>query len=788
MPRMGFALLLALLAINTTLSSAASPKTLIHNRAFDHPKLPVTFEPNQGQAASDVRYLSRNSNSTVLLEVTGLTFLLKGHREDTIPDALQLHLVGANSAPQIQPGPLAPSVSNYFLGRDHDQWHVNVPNYSQLTYRSTYPGIDLVYYSRQGLMEYDFIVAPGSDPNLIRMQFSGARHVSLDADGGVSFGLVHHRLTMNLPFAYQTIRGVRHPVDARFVRTARNEYGFRLGNYDRSKELIIDPTLTYSTFLGGSDDEGIFGIGFDPEGNIYVAGETSSINFPDRHAAQPHLGGSYDAFVSKFDHTGKHLIYSTYLGGSNYDHAVGISVDEKGSVVLAGLTNSSDFPVVHPYQPNLGGSYDGFIARLAPSGAELVFSTYIGGTQFDGINDVAQDKAGNIYIAGSTSSSDFPVSSRAFQRVCDQGFIPDVCTSDAFIAKFNPTGSELLYSTYLGGSAYDTGAALAVDDTGAVYVAGQSSSRNFPTADPFQASLAGYANAWLTKISPDGEALLYSTYLGGNQFDAVNGIAVDPTHHAYLTGFTSSTNFPIHHPVQSSLLGQLNGFVAKFSESGTALDYSTYLGGNNQTYPFRISVDPTGAASVIGFTSSTNFPTIDPIQASFKGGAEDAFLSRFKPDGSGLAFSTYLGGTGDEYGYAITTDLTGALWIGGSTSSTNYPMVRAYQPKYGGGPFDAFLSRVSLSPLDSIAVLKAAINNLATAKEISTPLKQELAEELDRVSQAIHSSNVEGAREAIDCFEVEILIAAFEGQLSNVNTERLAVAGWDLHSLISEPH
>jgi hypothetical protein len=788
MPRIGFALLLAFLAMNTALSSAASPKALFRNRAFDHPKLPITFEPNQGQAASGVRYLSRNSNSTVLLDDTGLRFLLKGRREETIPDALQLHLVGANRAPQIQPGTLAPSVSNYFLGRDHDQWHVNVPNYSQLAYRSVYPGIDLAYYGQQGLLEYDFIVAPGSDPNLIRMQFSGALHASVNADGGVSLGLAHHRLTVSVPVAYQTIDGVRHPVNARFVRKAGNEYGFRLGDYDRGKELIIDPTLTYSTYLGGSDDEGIFGIGFDPEGNIYVAGETSSINFPGRHAAQPHLGGSYDAFVSKFDHTGKHLIYSTYLGGSNYDHAVGISVDEKGSVVLAGLTNSSDFPVLHPYQPNLGGSYDGFVARLAPSGAELVFSTYIGGAQFDGINDVAQDKAGNIYVVGSTSSSDFPVSSRAFQRTCDQGFIPDVCTSDAFIAKFNPPGSELLYSTYLGGSAYDTGAALAVDDTGAVYVAGQSSSQNFPTAHPFQAGLAGHANAWLTKMAPDGEALLYSTYLGGNQFDAVNGIAVDSTHHAYLTGFTSSTNFPTRHPVQSSLLGQLNGFVAKFSESGTTLDYSTYLGGNNQTFPFRISVDPTGAASVIGFTSSTNFPTVDPIQASFKGGAEDAFLSRFKPDGSGLVFSTYLGGSGDEFGYAITTDLTGALWIGGSTSSTNYPMVRAYQPKYGGGPFDAFLSRVSLRPVDSIAALKAAIINLDIAKEISTPFKQELSKELDRASQAIHSNNVEGAREAIDGFELEILIAAFEGQLSCVNSERLAVAGWDLRSLINEPH
>ena len=454
--------------------------------------------------------------------------------------------------------------------------------------------------------------------------------------------------------------------------------------------------LDYSTYLGGSgpgngDDYGR-AIALDPDNYAYVTGYVRSYDFPTVNPYQPIYSGGFDAFVSKFSPGGSSLVYSTYLGGgAGFDYGYGITLDSSNSAYVAGYTTDSNFPTVNPYQAShAGGFYDTFVSKLSSSGSNLLYSTFLGGNAYDQGQSIALDPDNNAYIAGYTDSTDFPTVNP--YQASQAG------TYDAFACKLSSTGSSLVYSTYLGGSGSSFGSGLALDSANSAYVTGSTTSTTFPTENPYQPSSAGSYDAFLTKLSSGGSSLVYSTYLGGNGTDYGLGPALDSANSAYVTGYTSSFNFPTENPYQASQASTGGGrdvFVSAFSSTGTSLLYSTYLGGSGGDYGWDLALDSANTAYLTGYTESPNFPTENPYQASFAEGTKDAFISAISSSGSLLLYSTYLGGSADDYGYGLALDSANSAYVTGYTYSSDFPTENPYQPAYAGGTYDAFVSKLS---------------------------------------------------------------------------------------------
>jgi hypothetical protein len=599
-----------------------------------------------------------------------------------------MKVVGGNPDPEVSGVEELPGKSHYFIGADPSRWQRDVPHYARVRYHEVYPGVDLVFYGRQGgRLEYDFVVSPGADPRRIRLRFDGAERKSLDEEGKLVLRVGEGRLEQHAPFAYQEVEGQRQQVVASYVLHRGGEVGFEVGPYDKARPIVIDPALEYSTYLGGSTDADYGrGIALDSAGNAYVTGGTSSADFPTLNPYQTDLGYE-DVFVTKFSPSGSGLVYSTYLGGSGYDSGYGIAVDGSGSAYVAGYTDSTDFPTLNPFQSDQG-DVDLFVTKLPPSGSSLVYSTYLGGSGNDsGLSRagaiIAVDASGSAYVTGYTSSKDFPTLNpyQAYQG-----------GADVVVTKLSPSGSSLVYSTYLGGSSTDFGSAIAVDGSGSAYVTGGTSSPDFPTLSPYQAYQGG-VDAFVTKLSLSGSSLAHSTYLGGGANDSGYAIGLDGSGSAYVTGYTDSTNFPTLNPYQTDQ-GGADVFVTKLSLSGSGLVYSTYLGGSAGDDVSGLAVDASGSAYVTGATLSTDFPTLNPYQTD-QGGA-DVFVTKLSPSGSGLVYSTYLGGSGSETGYGIAVEGSGSAYVTGHTDSTDFPTRNAYQASYG-GLTDAFVAKLAAS-------------------------------------------------------------------------------------------
>jgi uncharacterized repeat protein (TIGR01451 family) len=610
-------------------------------------KLPLSFERNQGQTDGRVKFLSRGSGYTLYLTAKEAVLALqktpsKGENQnakirnaglatDQLPrtsTVLRMRLEGANSAPKVRGLEQLPGKSNYFIGNDPTKWHTHVPNYARVQYEGIYPGVDLVYYGHQRQLEYDFVVAPGANPKSIRLAFEGAGQMKVGTEGDLVLSGEGGELRFQKPVVYQltggrdrtqTSEGVRTFIDGRYLLEGKSQVSFYLAAYDRSKPLVIDPVLSYSTYLGGSGDDWAFGIALDLAGNAYVTGFTNSTNFPTKGAFQGANAGGYDAFVTKLSPTGSALVYSTYLGGGGADQAYGIALDSAGNAYVTGLTNSTNFPTKNAFQGANAGGGDVFVTKLGPTGSALVYSTYLGGSGADYGYGIALDSARNAYVTGLTSSTNFPTKN-SFQGA-------NAGNSDAFVTKLSPTGSALVYSTYLGGSDNDQASGITLDSAGNAYVTGRTYSTNFPTKNPFQGANAGGYDAFVTKLSPIGSTLVYSTYLGGSGDDEATGIALDSARNAYVTGRTVSTNFPTQNPFQAANAGGTDAFVTKLAPIGSALVYSTYLGGNGDDLPYGIALDLAGNAYVTGLTNSTNFPTHIPFQGA-NAGRYDAFVSK----------------------------------------------------------------------------------------------------------------------------------------------------------------
>jgi hypothetical protein len=770
--------------------------------------LPLSFEVNNGQAGSDVQFLSRGKGYALFLGDGDAALALqkpvqkangKGQMERvehqerplslvtrasqmtmnqgavtndkelmTTDAILRMRLVGANpEAKSIGVDPL-PGKVNYFIGKDPSKWRTNIPTYARVRYQGVYPGVDLVYYGNQRQLEYDFVVAPGADPAAITLQLQtgnwkletgnsklgGAESkiqnrqskidapLRIDGNGDLLVNLEGGEVCFHKPVVYQPPEGpvaagspliTRHSslVEGYYRLDAENRVSFKLGSYDHRRPLVIDPTMVYSTYLGGSQLDVGYGLTVDSSGNAYVAGQTCSpatpasgafptLNPLPQNSPNPgdNTGAACDAFVTKLNATGTALVYSTYLGGTGGDYASGIAIDGTGDAYVVGFTNSTDFPTtVGVFQPAYGGgNSDDFVAELNATGSALVYSSYLGGSNSEGPGGIAVDASGNAYVTGETFSADFPTTGGAFQTAYEGN-------KDAFVTKVNAGGGSLGYSTYLANDDGATsGSAIAVDALGSAFVTGstRSDDSSFPavrtniqghcggynatSTPPCPPYVAGesFYNAFVTKFSPDGSALVYSTYLGGSTSNDVGtGIALDSFGAAYVTGYASSSDFPVTVgalQVTLGATGATNAFVSKIDDTGSSLSYSTYLGGSAVDEGQAIAVDANGVAYVTGGTSSTDFPTVSAIQPTLAGPTVypgDAFVSKVNAYGSGLIYSSYLGGGDQDVGNGIAVDSSLAVYVTGSTSSTDFPVTSGvFQSAYGGAG-DAFVTKMN---------------------------------------------------------------------------------------------
>jgi hypothetical protein len=767
-------------------TTAAAPRLDVEGA---YGKLPLAFEKNAGQTDARVDFVSRGKGYTLFLtQGGGATFsLMSGQVSQAAPDrpecagaarggpelphcreahaakpevaVIRLGLHGSTSASRGEGQQLLPGKVSYLTGT-RESWRSNLPTFGRVQYDEVYPGIDLVYYGNQTRLEYDFVVAPGVDPKQIAVTFDGADGLEINADGELIIKAGEQSLTQHKPIAYQERGGMREIVPAEYeIRDGR--VGFKLGAYDRSRELVIDPILVYGTFLGGNltyaYDESR-GVAVDATGATYVAGRTNAIDFFGGTGYDPSQNGGEDVFLIKLSADGTSVVYSTFIGGNSTDVAEGLAVDSSGAAYVTGYTCSSNFPVTSGAFDSSWNGCDAFVTKVAADGASLVYSTYLGGSSTDYARGIDVDASGAAYVTGYTYSSNFPVTSGAYDTTFNgnqDGFVAKIAADgsslaystyfgassydythaiaidsggaayitgytyidaglpvtagafdtshngsyDAFATKFSADGSSLAFSTFLGGSSDDYGYGIDVDASGAPVVAGYTCSSNFPTtAGAFDPTWSGNCDAFVTRLSAAGNSLAYSTFIGGNGGDPIYDLALDASGAAFLTGYTCSSNFPVTAGAYDvTWNGGCDAFVVKLNAGGSALNYGTYLGGSNYDYGWAIAVDAAGGAHVAGWTESGDFPTVSPVSGAYQGGV-DGFISKIAPDGSALAYSTYVGGGqpgGDDIAFAIAVNAAGEAYVVGRTNALDFPSGLGGFDSTLGGNYDVFVAKLS---------------------------------------------------------------------------------------------
>jgi beta-propeller repeat-containing protein len=668
--------------------------------------MPISFVENQGQVDPQVRFLAHTGSSTVFLTsnevVLGLYSL--DQRKHAAVSAVHLKWNGPHSNAEILAEEPLPGKINYLIGRDPSRWHTNLPTFARVRYRALFPGVDAVFYGKEGEMEYDLVVAPGADVRKINFAFEDARSIHLAVNGDLVLQLKSGEVRQRRPRVYQEMDGKRRLLPARYLIHRDKTIGYEIAGVDHARELVIDPTLAYSTYIGSSTADSVNSVAVDQFGRAYATGSTV-FGFPTKNPAQGNQLGT-DAFVTKFFATGGGLIYSTILGGSSEDIGHAIAVDRLGSAYVAGQTDSTDFPVTagaFQTTPTSGG--DGFVTKLSPSGSSFVYSTLLGGVEVDAIFALALDSDHRAYVTGVTCSPDFPVKN-AFQPVYNSQNCADGGVS-AFVTRLNAAGTALDYSTFLDGTIASFGEGIAVDSTFHAYVTGFTESSDFPTtAGAFQRTFKAAIipsfpndiigdNGFVTKFAADGQSLVYSTFLGGSASDEARAIAVDGSGRAYVTGTATSKDFPVTSGAfQKTLRGGSDAFVTKFQITGSGLFYSTFLGGSGGDGGNSIAVDSFGRAHVAGSTTSTDFPLLGAIQSHF-GGTRDAFVTKLSGTGGVLFYSTYLGGSAADDANSVRLDSAGNAYVGGSTSSSNFPTTRGAFSRTLKGSTDGWVAKVA---------------------------------------------------------------------------------------------
>ncbi|MFZ0804982.1 MAG: SBBP repeat-containing protein, partial [Candidatus Sulfotelmatobacter sp.] len=618
---------------------------------------------------------------------------------------MQFRLSGATTNPKVVGEDLLPGKVNYFLGNNPTKWRTNVATYARVRYENVYPGIDLVYYGNHRQLEYDFVVSPGADPGLIGFEIQGPSQMQVDEEGNLALQTPNGSLHFQTPAIYQDFGGRHVPITGAYVVKDETHITFQVAHYDPSHPLVIDPVLVYGTYLGGSGDDRATGIAVDSTGSVYVAGYTDSVDFPVATPGSLPSGATH-VFVAKLDATGSNLVYADYIGGNSQDYGYALVVDGSNNVYVTGSTASSDFPMVNPYQGTYPGSFNAFLTKISASGSSLLYSTYFGGNGSDIPSGLAIDSLNDVVLAGNTSSTNLPVVNAYQSAVApNQG---GLLGNYGFLTKFNPNGSSLVYSTYLGGnsniplncggipcwtSPYTAISGVAVDSNGNAYVAGDTNTYNFPTTQgAYLATDTTQMNSnvgFVSKVTSSG-SLDYSTYFyeSSGILTNIDAIAVDGSGSAYVTGSAvSDGTFPVTSTsiCDPGVYGWECGyaFVTKFDPTGSSLLYSTFLGPNNSASPQAIALDANNDVYVLATTSSNTFGIVNGIEPYTNG--SDILLAEIDPSASTQLFATYLGGSGDDSASSVAVDSRGNVYIAGSTDSTDFPVTQgAFQEMVGG--------------------------------------------------------------------------------------------------------
>ena len=691
-------------------------------------KIPLAFTVNQGQTDSRVKFTTSGNGCNMFFTQSRTVYVLSKETEESVskraasktagtPEdrepgkdtereyesfAIQTEFVGANTNADVIGEDRLPWNNNYFIGSDQSKWHTDVPNYSKVRLLDIYSGVDLVYYGNRNRMKYDFVVKSGEDASKIAVKYdlgeNAGNKLSVNAKGQLAVNTPLGEVIEEKPYCFQKINGKEIPIDISYkiIDAGNNIFGFGIGNYDRRVDLIIDPELIYSTFLGGSGNDEGASIALDSSGCVYVTGYTESSAYPTTSGAYDSSQNSgRDVFVTKLNADGKGLVYSTFIGGTYEDEGYGIAVDSYGNAYVTGYTYSSlGYPLTTGAFTDSQSFGQGiqvvFISKLNSTGNNLIYSANFGGNQGSYGRGIFVDGSGNTYITGKTSSSNFPVTNGAYSTNFN-GY------SDAFVTKLNADGTGLVYSTYLGGGDYDTGRGIKIDTSGNAFIIGRTQSSNFPiTSGAYDASLNSYGGGGLfvTKLNMDGTKLVYSTFLDG---DYPYGIAIDNSGCAYATGCAAYSLPVTSGAYDTSFGGNYDAFVTKFNASGSDLVYSTFIGGNNYEYPYGIALDSSGNAYITGSTNSSDYPvTSNAYDQSFNG-SNDAFLAKLNTTGTALIYSTFLGGGSNDYGYGIAVDSSGLTYVTGGAGISGFPTTTsAYDISFNGGTSDTFVTKFNL--------------------------------------------------------------------------------------------
>ncbi len=654
-------------------------------------------------------------------------------------DVLAMRMAG--HARRVDPQGAEPSAAkiNYLVGPQRD-WRTAIDSFNRVVYPGVYRGVDLTFYGRGSELEYDFVVRPGADPSAIQMKWEGGRQLHLDANGDLTIFTGAGQVHWKAPTLYQIDNGNRREIAGRFRLLGGNRVGFVVGEYDRARELVIDPALVFSTYLGGANMERSRGVAVDASGNLYVAGFSESMNLPTTAGAYQtgFAGGTLnyltgDAFLAKYTPGGS-ILFITYIGGHRDDIGMGVAVDSAGNPYIVGYTNSTDFPTTSgAYQTVFGGFVgqgfmfvggDAFMSKISPDGAKLLYSTYLGGQNDDFGLGIAVDGAGAVYVTGTTLSTNFPVTANAYQKELageggQENFplfgngLPAIEGGDVFVTKLNPAnppGSALVYSTLIGGSGDDVASSIFVDNSGNAYVGGYTLSADYPTTPgAFQHIWAGaepqnyffhFGDAFISKLNSTGSALVFSTYIGGKGDDWVSSLSVDSSGNVIAAGSTTSTNFPVtsgsfqntyHGPTSLPPSVDMffgDAFVLKLKADGTELIFSTYFGGSGDDCAQALTTDSAGSIYLAGFTNSGDFPvTANAFQKTLAGPGflqttqtfGDGFLAQFTSNGA-PTYVTYLGGTQNDAVASLAVTSSGILYLSGMTKSSDFPTMAAAQP------------------------------------------------------------------------------------------------------------
>jgi hypothetical protein len=698
-------------SVLTLLLSAASvlaaprpdPEVVRANLALA--RLPLHFEANQGQWNPAVRYAARSGAGTVFLTARGPVLATSTHRID-------LNLIHSNRAPRLEGLDRLRTRTNYYVG-DRAKWHTDVAEFGRVAYRAVYPGIDVVYYGNRNQLEYDFVLQPGADPRSIRLQFRGADHVSLTPEGDLLVESGDARFIQKRPVIYQedSQTAVRHPVEGRYTLLGHGVAGVRVGPYDVAKPLVVDPVLEYSTFIGGTMTDGITAVASDSHGHLYGVGYTSSSVLAwSPGALQVSNNGTINVIAVEFDTTqsgANSLLYLTYLGGSRSDSPTALALDSIGQMYITGTTSSSDFPmagnsVQTAYKIGTTATVfepETFVAIINPNAA-LVYGTYFGGTGGDTPYGIALDAQDNIYVEGTTASTDFPATASAYQSIL-------YGATDTFLYKINVNSTTVLYATYLGGESRDDGRGLAVSPSGLVYFAASTLSQLFPMAgSSYLTTLPGSESLVIGVIDTTQSgvnSLIYATYFGGSAVDEVRDITLDASGRLLLTGWTLSSDFPTTaNAFQPMAPGTAVAFVTRVkvpSAPAQFLDYSTFLGGSGGDVAYSIAVDSAGLIYVSGYTLSLDFPVSSNAIQSQYGGGIDGFLVQLNPSVAGksaLLYGSYFGGSGMVVPTGLAIAPNGNVFLGGYTTDSLPVTGSAWQGSFGGGYTAGFVMAVQI--------------------------------------------------------------------------------------------